>query len=144
MKLAEVASISSGLVSVKRYQPENKILESWPILRSIHNGSIETGGISLALPERIAERITIRPGDLLITTKFNGRCPLYRVSEFDQSGILASQMVLLARSFRQHAINRNALCLFGQHRGAKAFKRHRAGHTVQPSLQKPPEKLDYG
>lgn len=98
MKLSEVASISSGLASVKRYQPENKILESWPILRSIHNGSIETGEISLALPERIAERITIRPGDLLITTKFNGRCPIYRVSESDQDDIIASQMVLIIRS----------------------------------------------
>jgi hypothetical protein len=98
VKLSEVTSISSGLASVKRYQPENKILESWRILRSIHNGRPEIGEISLALPEKIAERIMIRPSDLLVTTKFNGRCPIYRVYESHHSSTLAGQMVLVVRS----------------------------------------------
>lgn len=110
MKLSEVTSISSGLANVKRYQPANKRLESWSILRSIQDGRLETGEISLALPEKIAERVTIRPGDLLITTKFNGRCPIYRVSESDQDGIISSQMVLIVRS--GNSLLTEMLCAF--------------------------------
>ena len=96
LKLDDIASITTGLGTIKRYKTTG---DGAPrrVMRSIQNGTLEVDNIHLALTPRVSQRVTLHAGDLLVTAKFHGHCPLYLVTDADQ-GAIATQMVLIVRS----------------------------------------------
>lgn len=113
MKLAEVAQIKTGLVKRKPYQQgDPKQRDTFALVDSIKTGQLTTNPVVFYLPQKVRERVSVRPGDLLVTTKFTHQCPAYWVGPEVPSNLIASQMTLIVRSRAPAADDRTTKMLF--------------------------------
>lgn len=113
MKLAEVADIKTGLTQRKPYlQGDPNLRDTFALVDSIKTGQLTTNIVTFNLPEKVRDRISVQPNDLLLTTKFRHQCPAYWVGPNPPKNLIASQMTLIVRSRSLAADDRTTKMLF--------------------------------